>query len=96
MLAIIKYQSSTRNSNDTVMMDESHKHYRYSLSFFKDLLHSHTLEDIGALALICVHLRNFPKPGPAWLLCSTTFLLAIELGLHRSGSAWSDNGPQEG
>lgn len=94
MLAILKYQSSTRNLGDAVMMEESHKHYRYSLTFVKDLWQHHSLEDIGALALIGVHLRNFPKPDAAWMMCNTTFLLAIEHGLHRSVSTptGSENG----
>ncbi|KAF2186760.1 hypothetical protein K469DRAFT_144948 [Zopfia rhizophila CBS 207.26] len=91
MLAIIKYQISVRNHEESYsLMEESHKHYRYSLSFFQDLLHGHTLQDLQALTLICVHLRNFPKPGAAWIMCSTTFLLAVELGLHRSTKAWAD------
>lgn len=71
-------------------MEESHQHYRYSLRFIGALLRSHTWQDIQALALICHHLRNFPKPGAAWIMTSTTFLLAVELGFHRSTKAWSD------
>lgn len=88
MLATLKYQIASRNG-ESHLMRESHKHYRYSLSFFKDLLHGHTLQDVQALAMVCQHVRNFPKPGAAWLLTSTTFNLAIELGLHRSTKAWS-------
>ncbi|KAF2737707.1 hypothetical protein EJ04DRAFT_95407 [Polyplosphaeria fusca] len=88
MLATIKYQISVRNGEEA-MTEEAHRHYRYALSFFKDLLHSHTWQDVQALTLICAHLRNFPKPGAAWIMCSTTFLLAVELGLHRSTKAWA-------
>ncbi|KAF2875892.1 hypothetical protein BDV95DRAFT_626283 [Massariosphaeria phaeospora] len=94
MLATLTYQISVRNGTDS-MLEESHKHYRYSLSFFKDLLRSHTWEDVQAMTLICHHLRNFPKPGAAWLMCSTTFLLAIELGLHRSSKAWANSGKMD-
>ncbi|OCK83397.1 hypothetical protein K432DRAFT_347212 [Lepidopterella palustris CBS 459.81] len=93
MLAILKYQISVRNRNDT-MLEESHKHYRYSLSFFQDLLASHTLQDVQALALICIHLRNFPKPGAAWIMSWTTFAVAIELGLHRSAKVWAETAPK--
>lgn len=73
-----------------MMMEESHRHYRYALSHFKDLLRSHTWQDVQALAVICHHIRNFPKPGAAWIMVSTTFLLAVELGFHRSAKAWVD------
>ncbi|ORY08661.1 hypothetical protein BCR34DRAFT_674996 [Clohesyomyces aquaticus] len=97
MLATLKYQISVRNQTQELMQD-SHKHYRYALSRFKDLLYGHELKDLQAMAMICVHLRNFPKPGAAWIMCSTTFLLAIELGLHRSTKAWAETaklGPRE-
>lgn len=91
MLSTLKYQISARNG-DPSLMNESHKHYRYSLIFFKELLHAHTWQDVQALTLVCHHMRNFPKPGAAWIMCSTTFSLAIELGLHRSTKAWADSG----
>lgn len=90
MLATLKYQISARNG-DPSMMDQAHKHYRYSLSFFPQLLHGHKWQDVQALAMVCHHMRNFPKPGAAWIMVSTTFLLAIELGLHRSTKAWADS-----
>jgi hypothetical protein len=72
-------------------MDESHAHYQYACSFYKDLLlGQHHLEDVQALAMICHHLRNFPKPGAAWIMTSLTYLFALELGLHRSVKNWSD------
>ncbi|KAH7121124.1 hypothetical protein B0J11DRAFT_57616 [Dendryphion nanum] len=90
MLAIIKYQISVRNGQSS-LMEESHQHYRFSLSFFKDLHYGHSYKDVCAMTLICLHMRNFPKPGAAWIMVSTTFLLAIELGLHRSTKAWADS-----
>jgi hypothetical protein len=89
MLAILKYQISVRNKTSS-LMEESHKHYRYSLSLLKELMYGHSLKDVQAMALICVHLRNFPKPGAAWFMCSMTHLLAVELGLHRSTKAWAE------
>lgn len=90
MLATIMYQISVRNDQPS-MMDQSHKHYRYALSFAKDLLHSHSWQALQALSLVCHHMRNFPKPGAAWIAVSTTFLLAVELGLHRSTKAWAES-----
>jgi len=47
------------------------------------------VQDIQALTLICMHLRNFPKPGASWILTQTTMSLAVELGLHRSAKRWA-------
>lgn len=91
VIASLNYQISVRNGQAD-MMEESHRHYRYALSFFKDLWLSHTWHDVQALTLIVHHLRNFPKPGAAWIMASTTFQLAIELGYHRSSKAWANNG----
>jgi hypothetical protein len=91
MLATIQYQIAARNSSQHELLEESHKHYRYALSFYKQLLVGHhKLEDVQALAMICHHLRNFPKPGAAWIMTSVTYLFAIELGLHRSVKNWAD------
>lgn len=91
MLATIKYQIAARNSQQSSLMDESHAHYHYACSFYRDLvLGRHDLADVQALAMICHHLRNFPKPGAAWIMTSLTYLFALELGLHRSVKNWSD------
>jgi hypothetical protein len=91
MLATIQYQIGTRNSASSGVLDESHRHYRYALSFYKQLLVGHhKLEDVQASAMICHHLRNFPKPGAAWMMTSITYLFALELGLHRSVKNWAD------
>ncbi|KAF1846222.1 uncharacterized protein K460DRAFT_406442 [Cucurbitaria berberidis CBS 394.84] len=91
MLATIQYQIATRNSQQSALLEESHAHYQYALTFYAELLQGrHMLQDVQALAMICHHLRNFPKPGPAWILTSLTYLFAIELGLHRSVRAWAD------
>lgn len=92
MLATIKYQIAARNSQQSSLMDESHAHYQYACSFYKDLvLGQHQLADVQALAMICHHLRNFPKPGAAWIMTSLTYLFALELGLHRSVKNWSES-----
>lgn len=91
MLATIQYQIATRNTQQSALLDESHAHYQYALSYYKDLLlGKRTWERIQAMAMICHHLRNFPKPGAAWIMTSLTYLYAIELGLHRSVKAWAD------
>ncbi|KAF2027715.1 hypothetical protein EK21DRAFT_91228 [Setomelanomma holmii] len=91
MLATIQYQIATRNSEGKAMMNQSHNHYRYALSFYRQLLAGHhKLEDVQALTMICHHLRNFPKPGAAWIMTSLAYLFAIELGLHRSVKNWAD------
>jgi len=90
MLATIQYQIATRNTHQTALAQESHAHYHYALSFYQQLLwQKHDWQVIQALAMMCHHLRNFPKPGAAWIITSITYLLAIELGLHRSVKAWS-------
>jgi hypothetical protein len=91
MLATIKYQIAVRNSQQGAFMEESHAHYRYACSFYRDLISGKQgLAGVQALAMICHHLRNFPKPGAAWLMTSLTFLFALENGLHRSVKNWSD------
>lgn len=91
MLATIKYQIAARNSQQSSLMDESHAHYQYACCFYKDvILGRHQLADVQALAMICHHLRNFPKPGAAWIFTSLTYQFGLELGLHRSVKNWPE------
>lgn len=93
MLATITYQIATRNSqhSGSTMLDDSHAHYMYALSFYKELIRGdHGWEDVQAMAMICHHLRTFPKPGAAWIMTSTVYLFAVQLGLHRSVKVWVD------
>lgn len=90
VLAQIKYQFGLRNG-DKQSQEESSRHYTYSLSFYYDLLMSHKLEDVQAMALISVHLRNFSKPGAALSMVRKTLDMALELGLHRSTKAWNED-----
>ncbi|KAK8166658.1 fungal-specific transcription factor domain-containing protein [Phyllosticta citrichinensis] len=94
VLAIIKYQFSARNNN-AESLKQAHAHYRYALSFFYTLCQSHTIKDVQALTMLCLHLRNFPKPGAAWMMASITLAIAVELGLHRSAKAWADDAPKK-
>ncbi len=71
------------------MNHSSNFHYHYALGFFAQLLASHTLADVQALTMLCLHIRNFPKPGACWMITSIVLNLAIELGLHRSAKRWA-------
>lgn len=84
VLATMMYQYGKRN---TTQFDWS-PHYLYAISFLQELIAGHTLPDMQALALICLKIRNFAKPGPGWFMSSLTLTLAIEMGLHRSTKAW--------
>jgi hypothetical protein len=86
------FQYAVRNHEDATqqarLTNLSNMHYHYSLGHFYQLSSSHTIQDLQALALICAHLRNFPKPGASWILTQITISLAIEMGLHRSVKRW--------
>lgn len=89
MLAHLKYQLGQRNQ-DRGSTEEAHAHYRFSLGLYYDLQTSHKLEDVQSMALICIHMRNFTRPGAAWIMTRVAFEEALELGLHRSAKAWSE------
>jgi hypothetical protein len=90
LLSCMDFQIWARNSNEQCHRD-SIQHYHFAISFVPELIASHTLEDIQALTMICAHLRCQPRPGAAWWFTDTVLSLAIESGLHRSASAWSDS-----
>ncbi|KAF2993586.1 hypothetical protein E8E13_000514 [Curvularia kusanoi] len=93
MLATIKYQIAARNSQQSSLMDESHAHYMYAASLYREvILGRHELADVQALAMISHHLRNFPKPGAAWIFTSLTYQFSLERGLHRSVKNWPESG----
>lgn len=98
VFAIMFFQYASRNWENATQQSElnevSNRHYHYALSFFPQLVASHTLQDVQALTLICVHLRSFPKPGACWMMTTTTFNLAIDLGLHRSARQWASITPK--
>ncbi|CAD6442322.1 1372462d-66d2-49c4-9ec7-ec9edaf1685d [Sclerotinia trifoliorum] len=93
VFAIMFFQYATRNWEDAEQQanlnSQSNMHYHYCLGMFYQLACSHTAQDVQALALICMHLRNFPKPGASWMLARMAMTLAIELGLHRSIKRWA-------
>lgn len=89
VLAVVNFQYSCRNANEQARQD-SMSFYHYACSMIPDLITSHSLEDIQALALICSQLRNQPRPGAAWMFTNLVLTLAIESGLHRSAKAWQN------
>jgi len=99
LLAIMYFQYAARNwenaGQQSGLNDISNRHYHYALSFLPQLMASHTLQDVQALTMIALHMRSFPKPGPCWMLSTTTLNLAIELGLHRSAKRWASTAPRK-
>ena len=93
MFAILYSQYAVRapqNAQHQIELNNSSNfHYHYALGFFAQLVASHTLADIQALAMLCLHVRNSPKPTACWMLTSIVLDLAIELGLHRSAKRWA-------
>lgn len=90
VLAMMLFQYSTRNAITNNWAD----HYRYAISYLPKLMQERTLPNMQAIALICLHLRNFTKPGAAWFMSSLTLTLCIEMGLHRSVKAWTKSSPE--
>ncbi|KAL8713335.1 MAG: hypothetical protein Q9220_002534 [cf. Caloplaca sp. 1 TL-2023] len=93
VFAVMLWQFVVRNWENTAQQTDfnrrSNLHYHYALSFFRQLMASHTLQDVQAMAMLCIHLRALPKPGACWMMTSTTMNLVIELGLHRSIRSWA-------
>lgn len=93
MFAIMYSQYAVRaplNAQHKAELNQSSNfHYHYALGFFAQLTNSHTLADVQALTMLCIHIRNFPKPGACWMISSIVLNLAIELGLHRSAKRWA-------
>ena len=93
VLAQVTYQDAQRNNNRE-RIRRAHDHYRLALSKFSELIQSHTVADVQALVCTCIQMRNYPKPGAAWIMCRTALNLAIEMGLHRSARAWAERSEQ--
>lgn len=92
-MANILYQTASRNAG-TMSREareeldrQSDRHYHYTCGFATELLRNRTLEDVQALAMLCLHLRSFPDSYAANLLLSATFWSAIESKLHRSAKS---------
>ena len=95
MFAIMYSQYASRAAQNAQHQAEltqsSNFHYHYALGFFAQLVASHTLADVQALTMLCLHIRNFPKPGACWMITSIVLDLAVELGLHRSARRWASS-----
>ncbi|KAI9704979.1 MAG: hypothetical protein M1836_006759 [Candelina mexicana] len=93
VMAIMYYQFAARNPGAGAQKynETSNRHYHYAIGHMYQLMASHTIQDVQALALICIHLRNFPKPGASWTVTNYTMTLALELGLNRSAAAWNQS-----
>lgn len=91
MLAMMLYQSATRNWEDVPrqkeLQSQSNLHYHYSLGLVSDLMVGQTLPDMQALAMICSHVRNLPNPEICWSISNIAIGKAIELGLHKSAKS---------
>ena len=98
VFAILYWQWVLRNYDDAQQQTElnrrSNHHYHYALGFYPELMASHRLQDVQALAMLAKHMRAFPKPGACWMMTSVTLNLAVELGLHRSYKSWAPTSPQ--
>jgi len=89
LLAHFYYQHSVRSDNDSLpMLQESNNHYRYSLTLVRRLWASHKLQDVQAMTLLSIHMRNFPRPGAAWIMTDISVAMAFENGMQRSAVAW--------
>lgn len=99
LFAIMYFQYAARNREDAGQQSRlnglSNGHYHYALSFFSQLMASHTLQDVQALVTIAFHMQSFPKPDACWMLSTITLNLAIELGLHRSAKRWASTAPKK-
>lgn len=87
VLSIMTFQGALRNGDDQARKDSLNR-FHYCLSFVPDLVSGHKLQDIQALAIICSFLRSQPRLGAAYMFTNGVLGLAIELGLHRSATAW--------
>ena len=83
-------QLARRNSPDGKVPPEyttrSHQHYHYSVALYPNLMIGNTLQDMQALAMICIHTRHFPRPEVGWFVMSGTFNRLIQLNYHRAAT----------
>jgi hypothetical protein len=94
VMSLVSFQYNTRNTSNPTRA-QNFQHWHFSLSLVPRLIKGHTLEDMQGLTLICAQLRAFPRPGACWMFTNTVLGLAIELGLHRSVTAWQAMAAQQ-
>lgn len=84
LFAIIAHQTAVRNHlHSAGRFEDSHRYFHVALGHYRELFHDRSLASMQALAMICVHLRNLPKPGISWVYCHKILIRAIELEYHR-------------
>ncbi|GAB7329775.1 hypothetical protein MBLNU13_g01503t1 [Cladosporium sp. NU13] len=91
VMSLVLFQYNTRNTPTA----QNFQHWNFAISLVPRLIKGHTLQDMQGLALICAQLRAFPRPGACWMFTNTVLGLAIELGLHRSVTAWQGSAAQQ-
>ena len=91
VMSLVLFQYNTRNTPTA----QDFQHWNFAISLVPRLIKGHTLQDMQGLALICAQLRAFPRPGACWMFTNTVLGLAIELGLHRSVTAWQGSAAQQ-
>jgi hypothetical protein len=87
VMSLVNFQYITRN-NQQPPRTQNFQHWHFALSLVPRLIKGHTLPDMQGLTLICAQLRAFPRPGACWMFTNFVLGLAVELGLHRSVTAW--------
>ncbi|PSR80788.1 hypothetical protein BD289DRAFT_54504 [Coniella lustricola] len=87
LFAMMYYQFGCRDGGDSdkkARFNEiSNRHYHWCVDKMWDLLADTSLASVQALVLMATHCRSFPKPGPAFVICSLAWNRAIECNLHR-------------
>jgi len=91
VMSLVSFQYNTRNTPNA----HNFQYWNYACSRVTRLMKGHTLQDMQGLALVCAQLRAFPRPGACWMFTNTVLGLAIELGLHRSVTAWQGDSAKQ-
>ena len=86
LFAELKFQHGSRNHYPP-FLDQAYAHYMYSLTRFNELLQGRSVQDVQAMLLVALKLRNFPKPGATWMCTQLVITAALESNLHRSANA---------
>lgn len=83
MLAIISYQTATRNHTQAAKIHDSYRFFHYVLAHYHFLMQDNSLASMQALAMMLVQLRSLPKPGLTWKLAQQILVKAIDQDYHR-------------
>ncbi|QIW98614.1 hypothetical protein AMS68_004132 [Peltaster fructicola] len=89
VMSISEFQMAVRARNQMGHFGKTAKERLiWCLTHVNQLLHDEDLAAMQALTLICLAMRSLQRPGPAWSFCDQVLTRAMELGMHRSLSAW--------